>query len=112
MTACMSVSNNAASVADLDEQARTALALVEELVAEGGTADVSDETAQRLLLAGVRLFAHKVDNEHRPFRPVPDAQSVNATEVAVTVTELMHAAGLNMFDLAMWSGRARPGDES
>ncbi len=80
-------------------------------MARGATADVPDETAQRLLLAGVRLFAHKVDSEHRNFRPVPETASVNATEVAVTVTELMRVAGLNMFDMAMWSGRARPDDE-
>jgi hypothetical protein len=102
----------AAIVAGLGRSADAALAAVDELMAHGATADVPDETAQRLLLAGVRLFAHKVDSEHRSFRPVPGASSVSATEVAVTVTELMRAAGLNMFDLAMWSGRARPHDET
>jgi len=104
----MSSSHDAGRIAALGESAEAALAAVEELMAQGMTRDVPDATAQRLLLAGVRLFANKVDSEHRNFSPVPENASVNATEVAVTVTELMRSAGLNMFDLAMWSGRARP----
>jgi hypothetical protein len=108
----MSSSDDAAGrIAALGESAAAALVAVEELMAQGATREVPDETAQRLLLAGVRLFANKVDSEHRNFSPVPANASVNATEVAVTVTELMRSAGLNMFDLAMWSGRARPDDE-
>lgn len=112
MTVSMSSSNNSDTIAGLGGHAEAALAAVEDLMAHDATREVPDETAQRLLLAGVRLFAHKVDSEYRNFRPVPEASSVNATEVAVTVTELMRAAGLNMFDLAMWSGRARPNDEN
>ena len=108
----MSVSNDAGTIASLNRDAEAALAAVEDLAAKDATGDVPDETAQRLLLAGVRLFACKVDREHRAITPVPRSASLNATEVAVTVTELMRAADLNMFDLAMWSGRARPGESS
>lgn len=108
----MSASNNAAIVVGLGSHAEAALAAVEELTAKGATGDVPDETAQRLLLAGVRLFADKVDNENRTIRPVPESANMSATEVAVAVTELMRAADLNMFDLAMWSGRARPDDRA
>ena len=108
----MCASNKPATIADLNKSAAAALAAVEELTAGNATVDVPDETAQRLLLAGVRLFAHKVDNERRAIFPVPVSASVNATEVAVTVTELMRSADLNMFDLAMWSGRARPAESS
>lgn len=104
----MCASSNPTSIADLDGNAEAALAAVEELTACGATGDVPDETAQRLLLAGVRLFAHKVDNERRTIAPIPESASLSATEVAVAVTELMRSADLNMFDLAMWSGRARP----
>jgi len=108
MGASMSVSDDAATIAGLDKKAEEVLAAVEDLTSRGATGGVPDETVQRLLLAGVRLFAHKVDNEHRAIRPVPESADMNATEVAVTVTELMRVADLNMFDLAMWSGRARP----
>lgn len=108
----MCASNRSALVADLNDNATAALAAVEELTAENATAEVPDDTAQRLLLAGVRLFANKVDNEQRAVFPVPVSARLNATEVAVTITELMRAADLNMFDLAMWSGRARPNENS
>lgn len=108
----MCASNNASTLAGLDSHAEAALAAVEELTEKGATGDVPDETAQRLLLAGVRLFAHKIDKENRTIRPVPESANINATEVAVTVTELMRAADLNMFDLAMWSGRARTNDQA
>jgi len=108
----MSASHDAETVADLNRAAETALAAVEKLTAHDRAAQVPDETAQRLLLAGVRLFAGKVDREQRGFAPVPPTTDLNATEVAITITELMRAADLNMFDLAMWSGRARAGENS
>jgi hypothetical protein len=107
----MSASNDAQTIAGLNRDAEAALAAVEDLAAHDATGDVPDATAQRLLLAGVRLFASKVDREHRAVLPLPQSATVSATEVAVTVTELMRAADLNMFDLAMWSGRAQPGGE-
>jgi hypothetical protein len=108
----MSVSSDAGIVAALNRDAEAALTAVEHLAADDATGAVPDETAQRLLLAGIRLFACKVDREHRTISPVPRSATLNATEVAVAVTELMRAADLNMFDLAMWSGRARPGENS
>jgi len=108
----MSASHDAETIAGLDRAAETALAAAERLTAGGGVTQVPDETAQRLLLAGVRLFAGKVDREQRTIAPVPSSATLNATEVAITVTELMRAADLNMFDLAMWSGRARPDENS
>jgi hypothetical protein len=108
----MSASNDAGIVAALNRDAEAALTAVEHLAADDAIDGVPDETAQRLLLAGVRLFARKVDREHRSIPPVPPSAALSATEVAVAVTELMRAADLNMFDLAMWSGRARPDQSS
>jgi len=106
------MTRDADTIADLNRNAEAALAAVEQLTSREATDEVPDETAQRLLLAGVRLFARKIDSELRAISPVPHSESLNATEVAVTVTELMRAADLNMFDLAMWSGRARPDESS
>ena len=64
---------------------------------------------QRLLTAGTRLFANKVEMEDRVFLPFVSAESATATDVVVTVTEMLHAANLNTFDLAMWFRRPRPG---
>lgn len=108
----MSASRDAETVAGLNRSAEAALVAVEQLTTTDAAGSVPDETAQRLLLAGVRLYANKIDREQRAIAPVPESVQLNATEVAVTITELMRAADLNMFDLAMWSGRARPDENS
>ncbi len=97
---------------DLDalaEATETALAIAEKALDDGATEVVPDEMVQRLLTAGVRLFANKVEMEDRVFLPFVTAESATATDVVVTVTEMLHAANLNTFDLAMWFRRPRPG---
>ena len=106
----MCASSSPAIVAELEGHAKAALTAVEDLTAKEGARAIGDDTVQRLLLAGIRLYAHKVDTENRSILPVPEQANLNATEVAVTVTELMRQVDLNMFDLAMWSGRMPPQD--
>ncbi|MDE0057745.1 MAG: hypothetical protein OXI22_16315 [Defluviicoccus sp.] len=89
----------------------TALAIAEKALDDGATEAIPDEMVQRLLTAGVRLFANKVEMEDRVFRPFVSAESATATDVVVTVTEMLHAANLNTFDLAMWFRRPRPGTD-
>ena len=78
------------------------LAQVEALVARGSAAEVSDETAQQLLLAAVRLFAAKRDIGNR-LEALP-AGSVTATEVAVTAVAMTKVVNLELFELALWNG--------
>jgi hypothetical protein len=91
---------------DLAALAEAALAQSLKRLENNETADVSDETVQALLTAGARLYARKVDVEGRRFSPVREPGVMNATDVAVTVTALLQAADLNLFDLAMWTNRA------
>ncbi|MEP4380884.1 MAG: hypothetical protein ABJ215_01495 [Alphaproteobacteria bacterium] len=77
----------------------------------GKTADIPDESVQQLLTVATRLYARKTDEEARSFSPLADGSVLTATDVAVTVTALMRAADLNLFDLAMWAGRAKPAGE-
>lgn len=93
----------------LREAAATALALAEKALDEGTSEAVPDEVVQRLLTAGTRLFANKVEMEDRVFLPFVSADSATATDIVVTVTEMLHAGNLNTFDLAMWFRRPRPG---
>jgi hypothetical protein len=65
---------------------------------------------QKLLTAASKLYARKLDVEDRIFLPVISRQALTATEVAQTACELMRAADLNPFDLAMWFSRPRPED--
>lgn len=92
----------------LARSAEDALRAAESLLAEGRSEEVSDEAVQALITAGARLYARKVDQEHRYFRPVTGPGVLTPTDVAVTVSELLRAVDLNLFDLAMWSNRARP----
>lgn len=95
--------------AALRDAAATALALAEKALDEGASEAVPDEVVQRLLTAGTRLFANKVEMEDRVFPPFVSADSATATDIVVTVTEMLHAGNLNTFDLAMWFRRPRPG---
>ena len=99
----------APDLATLGEATEKALAIAEKALDDGVTDAVPDEMVQRLLTAGVRLFANKVEMEDRVFLPFVTAESATATDVVVTVTEMLHAANLNTFDLAMWFRRPRPG---
>lgn len=91
------------------EATEKALAIAEKALVDGTTETIPDEMVQRLLTAGTRLFANKVEMEDRVFLPFVSADSATATDVVVTVTEMLHAANLNTFDLAMWFRRPRPG---
>ncbi len=100
----------AAPSAALDEAAIAALAAAEASLREGKSAEVSDEAVQRLLTAGAKLYAAKLELEDRYFAPFVSQESVTATEVVTNACEFLRAADLNMFDLAMWFRRPRPGD--
>ena len=95
---------------DLAKAATDALTLAEKLLNEGETAKVSDETVQRLLTAGARLYANKMELEDRWFGPFLNEESVTATDVVMNVCEMLRFADLNIFDLAMWFRRPRPGE--
>jgi hypothetical protein len=95
---------------DLETAANAALAAAEKLLASGTTGTVSDETVQRLLTAGARLYANKMELEDRWFGPFLSAESVTATDVVMNVCEMLRFADLNIFDLAMWFRRPRAGE--
>ena len=101
--------DRAPDLGTLGEATDKALAIAEKALDDGVTDAIPDEMVQRLLTAGVRLFANKVEMEDRVFLPFVTAESATATDVVVTVTEMLHAANLNTFDLAMWFRRPRPG---
>jgi hypothetical protein len=104
----MGRSMSGSSAQDIEVAAAAALEAAEAALANGTTAEISDLAVQRLLTAGTRLFAAKAEQESRYFSPLTGASMVTATDVAITVSDLLHAVNLNTFDLAMWSNRARP----
>ena len=93
---------NAGAVSRLEAAAIAAFAAAEQALAEGTTADITDEAIQRLLTAGTRLFARKVEQERRDFLPLASPNAVTATETVVVLSGMLRATNLNMFDLSMW----------
>jgi hypothetical protein len=67
---------------------------------------LSDDDLRHVLSAAVRLYAARA--EARDEFPVPlTAPEVTATDVAITVSEMIRAVDMNLFDLSMWHGRRR-----
>ena len=78
-------------------------------IARGEPDAVSDKALQQVLTAAVKLYAAKVERRGYEVAPFP-ADAVTATETVVTACGLIRAAGLNMFDVAIWFHRP-PGIE-
>ena len=95
----------------LDAAALKALEVAEKALMSGETEGISDETVQRLLTAGTRLFANKVEMEDRFFSPYTGPEAVTATDVVMTCSDMLRAVNLSTFDLAMWFRRPRPDDD-
>ncbi|MDA0239008.1 MAG: hypothetical protein O3A84_03140 [Proteobacteria bacterium] len=104
------MSPSEADFGELDAAATRALEIVEQALREGETEGIPDETVQRLLTAGTRLFANKVEMEERFFSPYTGPEAVTATDVVMTCSDMLRAVNLSTFDLAMWFQRPRPDD--
>lgn len=74
-------------------------------LASGALDSVSEADIGVALAALGRLYSAKVDKSDKVFPPVAQ-DALTATETAVLVSELLRAADLNVFDLAMWFRRA------
>ena len=105
----MSSSEDAAS--ELDIAAIRVLEIVERALMDGETENISDETVQRLLTAGTKLFANKIEMEDRFFSPYTGPEAVTATDVVMTCSDMLRAVNLSTFDLAMWFQRPRSNEE-
>jgi hypothetical protein len=79
----------------------------ERALASGELETVPDEELQRVLTAALRLYAAKVDlGDNAPSPVIPD--KLTPTDVVVSVTAIVRAVGLNLWDLSMWFQRPRP----
>ena len=67
---------------------------------------VSDADLEAIMTAAIRLYAAKADVENSQARPVTP-ELVTPTDIVVTVSALIRAAGLNLWDLSMWFNRMK-----
>ena len=73
------------------------------------TVKPSDADIQRMLAEAVRLYAERVAERDGGLAAFPAGAGVTATEVMVTVTAMLKAVNLQVFELGMWqawSGRS------
>jgi hypothetical protein len=82
------------------------VAAAERALASGETGAVADADLVRVMTAAIRLYAAKAESEQSPAPPV-DPQTVTPTEIVVVVSDLIKAAGLNLWDVSMWFNRGR-----
>jgi hypothetical protein len=78
----------------------------EHALSSGKLDEVSNAELEAVMTAAVRLYAAKAEAEDAPMSPVI-AESVTPTDVVVTVSALIRAVGLNLWDVSMWFNRAK-----
>jgi hypothetical protein len=79
-----------------------------ELIAalDGGALDDGD--VQALLAKAVRLYAERMEERDEPLAAFPPDAGITATQAMVTVSAILKAVNVQLFELGMWqawSGR-------
>jgi hypothetical protein len=62
----------------------------------------SDAKVQAALAQAVRLYAERAAESENPLPAFPPDAAMTATEVMVTVTAMLKAVNLQVFELGMW----------
>ena len=78
----------------------------ERALSSGQPGQVSDADLERVLTAAVRLYAAKAESDRPPAQAVTPS-AVTPTDVVVTVSDIIRAAGLNLWDVSMWFNRTK-----
>jgi hypothetical protein len=82
------------------------VAAAERALSSGELGQVPDAELERVMTAAVRLYAAKTETDQPPAAPVT-VSAVTPTEIVVTVSDLIKAAGLNLWDVSMWFNRSK-----
>ena len=90
------MSSSEGSASELDIAAIRVLEIVERALMDGETENISDDTVQRLLTAGTKLFANKIEMEDRFFSPYTSPEAVTATDVVRTCSDMLRAVNLHI----------------
>jgi hypothetical protein len=80
------------------------VAAAEQALSKGDVSQVADADLERVLTAAVRLYAAKTESDKPPMQPITPS-SVTPTDIVVTVSDMIKAAGLNLWDVSMWFNR-------
>jgi hypothetical protein len=81
------------------------VAAAEHALTSGKLDGVSDAELERVMTAAVRLYAAKAEADETPAVVTPEL--VTPTDIVVTVSALIRAVGLNLWDVSMWFNREK-----
>src|SRR4026209_2842981 len=81
------------------------LSVAERALTNGAFSRVPSSELERVLTAAIKLYAAKAEAEEQFPAPV-SAEKVTPTEIVLVVSELLRAADISLFDLAMWYRRS------
>jgi len=76
----------------------------ERALSSGQPGQIADADLERVMTAAVRLYAAKAETDRPPAQAVTPS-AVTPTDIVVTVSDMVKAAGLNLWDLSMWFNR-------
>jgi len=76
----------------------------EQALSSGNLDSVADADLERIMTAAVRLYAAKTETDNPPATPITP-ERVTPTDVVVSVSDIIKAAGLNLWDVSMWFRR-------
>jgi hypothetical protein len=95
----------------IDRYAADLHGAAKDLVIKGEAGRVSDEALAQIITAAVRLYYAKSELEDRPVPAVVQegAETLTASEVLVTVSEMLRDVRLGPMELGLWF-RRRPGE--
>lgn len=92
--------------AQFSDAARAFVETARRALARGEWAGVPSGELEGVITAAMKLYTAKAEAEGA-FPPPVSAEKITPTEVVIVVSEMLRAADLNLFDLAMWYRRAR-----
>jgi len=78
--------------------------VAERALANSAAPRIAGSDIERVLTATIKLYAAKAEAEEKFPAPV-SADKVTPTEIVLVVSELLRAADISLFDLAMWYRR-------
>lgn len=95
-----------ALTAEFEGLTRSIVELAGRAMASGGTEEIAGADLEQAMTAMVKLYAAKAEREGHPPMPLR-AGEVTPTEVVLIVSEMLRAANISLFDLAMWYRRGQ-----
>jgi hypothetical protein len=96
---------------EVNQAAQRIWDLAQHALRQGEADYISDAAVRRIMTAAVKLYAVKVNDGMRTFRPLEGTydEVVTPTEALTAATEILRALKLGPVEFGLWS-RRRPGD--